>query len=205
MNTRRLESLAAVLCVCLVLAGCAARGTRVVLLPQADGTRSAVVVRAKAGGDPLIVSQPYQRATARAGSQQTPTLDASDPQKVRAENWELFDLVPPQPQTFDLFFDVGGTVLTRQSGEEIGRAIQAARSRPGADITVTGYTDTTGTIEHNDRLALDRANDIKSHLADGGFPAERIEAIGRGERELLVPTGDEVFEPRNRRAVIVVR
>jgi len=34
---------------------------------------------------------------------------------------------------------------------------------------------------------------------------ERIQARGRGERELLVPTADEVREPRNRRVEINVR
>jgi OOP family OmpA-OmpF porin len=37
------------------------------------------------------------------------------------------------------------------------------------------------------------------------FPAKRIEAVGRGERELAVPTADEVDEPRNRRVTIEVR
>ena len=38
-----------------------------------------------------------------------------------------------------------------------------------------------------------------------GIPAERIQAAGRGERELLVPTEDNVAEPRNRRVEINVR
>jgi outer membrane protein OmpA-like peptidoglycan-associated protein len=38
----------------------------------------------------------------------------------------------------------------------------------------------------------------------GVAPAD-IVAIGRGKRELLVPTADGVAEPRNRRVEIVVR
>ena len=37
------------------------------------------------------------------------------------------------------------------------------------------------------------------------FEANLIEAVGRGEREPLVPTEDEVAEPRNRRAELLVR
>ena len=40
---------------------------------------------------------------------------------------------------------------------------------------------------------------------DRGFPAARILAIGRGKRELAVPTPDETVEPRNRRVTIEVR
>lgn len=81
----------------------------------------------------------------------------------------------------------------------------AALQRTGADITVTGHTDTQGSVPQNDQLALRRAQEIKDLLVQRGFPAARIEAVGRGERELAVPTADEVDEPGNRRVVIVVR
>jgi outer membrane protein OmpA-like peptidoglycan-associated protein len=38
-----------------------------------------------------------------------------------------------------------------------------------------------------------------------GIASESIVAIGRGKRELLVPTADGVAEPRNRRVEILVR
>jgi len=42
-------------------------------------------------------------------------------------------------------------------------------------------------------------------MVERGIPADRIQARGRGERELLVRTADEVREPRNRRVEINVR
>ena len=63
MVQRRLAHAATAL-LTAVLVGCAAPPTtRVVLLPQADGTPSAVVVRAN-NDDERTLSQPYQRATA---------------------------------------------------------------------------------------------------------------------------------------------
>jgi len=38
-----------------------------------------------------------------------------------------------------------------------------------------------------------------------GLPAERIQAAGRGKRELLIQTEENVSEPRNRRVEISVR
>lgn len=187
----------------LLLAGCASRGTRVVLLPQEDGSASAVVVRTK-GGEQLV-SQPYQRATAVVGSEKPPTLDQADAKVVQESNKQLFELAPPKPQRFVLYFDAGGTVLTAESKLELDTVIQATLARPGADITVTGHTDTRGSTARNDQLGLQRATEIKALLAQRGFPDERIESVGRGERDLLVPTADEVDEPRNRRVVIVVR
>ena len=40
---------------------------------------------------------------------------------------------------------------------------------------------------------------------EAGIPANRIQTRGRGKRELLVPTDDNVDEPRNRRVEINVR
>jgi outer membrane protein OmpA-like peptidoglycan-associated protein len=41
-------------------------------------------------------------------------------------------------------------------------------------------------------------------IAQGVAPAS-IATVGRGKRELLIPTPDGVAEPRNRRVEIVVR
>ena len=46
---------------------------------------------------------------------------------------------------------------------------------------------------------------MRELLVQRGFAPERIEAIGRGEREPVVPTEANVNEPRNRRAEIIIR
>jgi outer membrane protein OmpA-like peptidoglycan-associated protein len=46
---------------------------------------------------------------------------------------------------------------------------------------------------------------MKAMLVARGVPAEDIVAIGRGKRQLLIPTADGVAEPKNRRVEIVVR
>jgi OOP family OmpA-OmpF porin len=202
--TRRRPLLAGLVIAAAVLAGCASPGTRVVLLPQEDGSASAVVVRAKGGGE-QVVSQPYQRATALLGRTEAPTLDQADPAQLREENKQLFELAPPRPQRFDLYFVEGGTELTPESHQALDGVVAAALARSGADITVTGHTDSLGSLQDNDQLALRRAQEIRQLLVQRGFPLERIEAVGRGERELAVMTADDVSEPRNRRVVIVVR
>ena len=42
-------------------------------------------------------------------------------------------------------------------------------------------------------------------MVKNGIAPENIQAVGRGKRELAVPTGDGVAEPRNRRVEIIVR
>ena len=202
MSPRALLLLSTAL-ITLLLAACSTPGTRVVLLPQADGRPSAVVVRAKDGEE--ILSQPYQRATAAVGAKGAPVVDQADSAKVQAENKPLFDMRPPPPQRYTVFFEVGGTTLTPASQQIMTEALAAALARSGGDIVVTGHTDTKGTGESNDQLSRRRAQEVVQLFVERQFPANRVEAVGRGERDLAVPTADEVDEPRNRRVTIEVR
>ncbi len=68
-----------------------------------------------------------------------------------------------------------------------------------------GHTDTVGGLTYNDKLSLARAERVREMLVALGLSAERIQAAGRGKRELLVNTDDNVSEPRNRRVEINVR
>lgn len=201
-TTERAFLFTAVLATAL-LAACSTPGTRVVLLPQADDKPSAVIVRAKDGEE--VLSRPYQRATAAVGASGAPVVDQADPAKVQADHKILFDMRPPAPQRYTVYFEVGGTTLTPASQQVMNEALMAAQTRSGSDIVVTGHTDTKGALEQNDMLSQRRAQEVVQLFVERQFPAKRIEAVGRGERELAVPTADEVDEPRNRRVTIEVR
>ena len=200
---RRTPLLLAATLTALLLAACSTPGTRVVLLPQADGRPSAVVVRSKDGEE--LLSKPYQRATAAVGASGAPVVDQADPAKVQAENKPLFDMRPPLPERYTVYFELGGTTLTPASQQIMNEALATALARSGGDIVVTGHTDTKGAGEQNDMLSRRRAQEVAQLFIERQFPANRIEAVGRGERELAVPTADEVDEPRNRRVTIEVR
>lgn len=199
----RCASLTAAALLTALLAACSTPATRVVLLPQADGRPSAVIVRVKDGSE--ILSTPYQRATATAGKSGAPVVDKVDSAKLQADNKPLFDMMPPRPQHYTVYFELGGTTLTAASRQTMDMALAAALARSGADIVVTGHTDTKGEMTQNDLLSRRRAQEVAQLFIARRFPAARIEAVGRGERELAVPTADEVEEPRNRRVTIDVR
>jgi len=187
----------------LFLVACGTPGTRVVLLPQQDGSASAVVVRSRDGEQ--VLTKPYERATAKLQSTGAPTIDRVDPAEVRQQNAALFDMLPAKALRYTLYFDAGGATLTAASQRAIDELVTAAWSRSGSDITVTGHTDTIGPGAANDELSRRRAQQIRQVLIEHQFPAARMEAVGRGERDLLVPTADEVEEARNRRVTIEVR
>jgi hypothetical protein len=94
--------------------------------------------------------------------------------------------------------------LTPQDRQVIAQAAADYRAGGAPQVTVTGYTDTSGPAEYNLVLSQQRAETVAHALVQEGVPATNIVTIGRGEEDLLVPTADGVREPRNRRVEIVV-
>lgn len=203
-TSARLAASGAMALVLALLAGCATEPppppARVTLLPEA-GRQTAVVV--KAGEQSLRLDQAYRSAVAAPG--QPLQREQSSAEAVKARYPSLIALKPVAEKRFVLSFVSGTSRLTPESEALLPQAMQEAQARKGGEIIVVGHTDTTGDAAANDRLSLQRARAVAELLIARGFKPELIEAVGRGERELLVPTADNVDEPRNRRTEVIVR
>jgi outer membrane protein OmpA-like peptidoglycan-associated protein len=112
---------------------------------------------------------------------------------------------PPTAPSYMVFFDWDRSNLSAQALNTIKQAAQAFKTTGNARITATGHTDTSGPENYNMALSLRRANAVKDALVREGVPATAISVVGVGEKDLLVPTGDGVREPQNRRVVIVIQ
>jgi len=200
METLIVAAAAMVMLSTLVL-GFTAPESSVILLPQADGSLSAVALKALT--DTQILNTPYQRA--RINGEQPLVIDTLDKETVLAKYPSLFSSMPKPAKKFILYFLPGGTELTPASQAVLPEILTLAQQRAGADLVVTGHTDTTGALLANDALSLKRATAVVKLLVDSGVPAGRIEAVGRGKRELLIQTQDNVDEPQNRRVEVLVR
>lgn len=181
---------------------------RVVLLPQQDASgqplRTAVTLQEGEGTSAAaVLDQPFavaERNTAGTYAQRIATAE-----EVRTLYGDIFRIQPPTPELFVLRFLPGKSQLTPESEAQLPTLVEKAKTRAGGEILVTGHTDTVGKAEANDALSLQRARAVANLLVVRGFNAELITPIGRGERELAVPTADEVNEPRNRRVEILIR
>lgn len=182
-----------------LLAGCASE--RVVLLPSADGRASAVVLRDEGGERRL--DQPYAGSVRRLG---TSSAYVSSPEQVQEIFGRALAAQPPRPKSFVVYFEEGSTdTLTAASLAEFETVKKEIASRSAAELTVIGHTDRVGSVDLNDQLSLSRAATVRDLLIAAGLAGDKIETAGRGEREPLVPTADEVAEPQNRRVEISVR
>lgn len=174
---------------------------RVILLPNQDGAPSAVVVKTAKGE--AVIDTPYQMAgIAGSGVVYAKT---EDPVEVKARYAVTLASLPLPAASFTLYFETGTDVLVPESVPLLARIKDALAQRPAPEIIVVGHTDRVASLEFNDALSIKRAEAMKQVLVDTGIPSERIVTAGRGEREPLVPTADEVDEPKNRRVEIRVR
>ena len=108
------------------------------------------------------------------------------------------------PERYVVHFGFGKARLDSAGREVVAQAAEAYRNKAGALVVVTGYTDTTGTDEHNQALAQKRAETVRAELVRLGVPdADVTPAIGAAQ-DLAVPTGAGVPEVRNRRVEIEV-
>ena len=72
-------------------------------------------------------------------------------------------------------------------------------------IRIVGHTDSQGNMASNDTLSLARANSVRRHLEGKGVAADRIEVLGRGERDPLVGNDKAYGRALNRRVEIYLR
>lgn len=197
--SRWLRAVAAVACVCVVLAGCASGGN-VVLLPEKDGRQTAVSV--KQGDKEVILDQPY--AAARTPSQ-GPRGYVATPQEVNTQFGQALAAQPARATSFTLYFVEGKDEFTEQSKQVVSTILTEIAQRPVPDVLVIGHTDTVGSDQANDLLGQQRADIVRAALIRLGIPAGDIRALSRGKRNLAVSTASGVAEPLNRRVEIIVR
>jgi len=185
----------------IYLNGCSGKKTLVVLLPEEGNPNSAVAIGE--GDRQTVIDQPLTSASVGSGgriSQKEITTAA-----VEATFSAALAAQPPTPISFTLYFEEGSTVVLPASQGTLAELFAEVARRQAVEVQVTGHTDTVGREKDNDLLSSERAQRIKNMLIGQGLQADFIRAVGRGERELLVPTPNNFREPKNRRVEVIVR
>lgn len=174
----------------------------VVLLPDADGKTGSVIVQTD--GKKQSVSSAYGRASVNKFG--AIHLASDDAAQVAQRYGSTLSARPPTPVSFTVFFEFGSAVdIAPVFQPTLDKLRAVIGSYPAAEITVIGHTDRVGSLESNDALSLQRAETVRKLIEQSGIQATVLEVAGRGEREPLVPTADEVAEAQNRRVEINLR
>ena len=190
-----------------LVAGCAtppppapaAPRSYLVLLENEDGTTGKVIYTGAEGATEL------SQARQAVALQHSGTRFTVDPAQLSRDTDAAVRAQPRAPKSFQLYFDAGDARINKASEALLSQILAEVKSRPAADISVIGHTDTTGTAASNETLSLRRATQVSQLLKAAAAEAVHLDVTSHGERNLLVPTPDNTAEPRNRRVEVTVR
>ena len=191
---------------CLVLtaglAGCASPN-RIVLLPDPDGKVGRIEVFNAKGSE--TIASPGESITVAAADRAPKAAQVMSEKEINRTFKEALAAEPRKPESFLLYFHDGSTLLTDQSTALLPEILAAIIDRASLDISVIGHADRAGAREYNLVLSLKRAEHVRDLLAEKGVDAKLITITSHGENNPLIPTADNVAEPKNRRVEVVVR
>jgi OmpA-OmpF porin, OOP family len=206
----RVPVLLAILIVAGLVSACAMRSATgqspsrsvVVLLPDPDDGHVGRIAVTNPKGSVELSSA---RASTRVSLTQAPRIRTLKESDIDRQFGEIIATLPPPPRHFTLPFRFDSEELTDDGKRLVPDVLQAVKTYPVPEVVVIGHTDTTGTPQNNAELGLRRANAVRALLVQAGLSESAIDIRSHGEGELLVPTADNVFEPRNRRVEVTVR
>ena len=174
-----------------------------VIMPDPDGKVGKVEVVTQKGSQ--ILDQPWQSTEVKSIDQMPAEPKVLDEKQVTEMFRDALEARPERPVAYIVYFETGGTKLTADSQRLIVEVVKEIKTRNPFEITVSGHTDSVGSIEYNRVLSLKRANAIASILVTQGVKEELIEVTYHGKENPLIRTPDGVAEPRNRRVEISIR
>lgn len=103
-------------------------------------------------------------------------------------------------------FASGSATLSSEAERALAPVAQALASTALATFRfrIEGHTDTTGDVASNQALSERRAAAVRDFLVQRyGVSPNRLEVVGLGDTNLLVRTGMQVPEVRNRRVQVL--
>jgi outer membrane protein OmpA-like peptidoglycan-associated protein len=103
-----------------------------------------------------------------------------------------------------VLFATGQSTLLPNAQEKLNQVATALREQSEQSITIEGYTDSVGADDKNQQLSLRRAQAVRDYLVSQGVPAERVQAVGRGEGSPVASNDSPEGRANNRRVEIVV-
>ncbi len=184
------------------VSGCATEGReRITLLPNKDGTASAVVV--KTDKTEQILDKPFSSVNGDAKGDIYRLRRNARCVNVRYS--AVIAAQPKRPKSYLLYFTPKTVELNPDSKLVLKQIKTDLKSRAAPEIRAIGHTSALGDAQENEILSLELAEKMRLVLVAEGIPEDRFTVVGHGERELLIPTPDGVDEPRNSRVEINIR
>ena len=95
---------------------------------------------------------------------------------------ENFDICAGRVYTSEyvVYFDFNKSGLTKQYKKQLTHLSSELRTESGKTISIVGYADRIGNAAYNEKLALNRAKNVRDFLVAKGVKAKKIEVRSLG-------------------------
>jgi len=139
--------------------------------------------------------------------------DLSDSEKRTADALAaLAALAAVKEEERGLVITLSGGVLFRSAEStllssaqiKLDQVAKALLDVPARNLIVEGHTDSRGSTSYNQDLSQRRADAVRDYLVQRGYPADRIQALGKGKGSPIADNASPEGRANNRRVEIVI-
>lgn len=171
-----------------------------VVLPEDEGGEPGGIVLSQ-NGKKIDLDRPFAAAGVGDKFGDLPVAEG----EIRDAFADALAARPKPPKEFVITFAFDSVVIRDNEYQQVMLAAEEARSRPAAEVIVTGFTDAVGDAAVNLAISRQRADAVARAINKELREEETVTFMrgGKGERDLIVKSPGAV--EANRRVVILVR
>lgn len=103
-----------------------------------------------------------------------------------------------------ILFPTNGTTLSPTAQTELAEFASSIKDYPGTNVQIYGFTDNTGTMAVNQRVATGRADSVLAFLAQCGVAPTRLSAQGIPMADYVASNDTAGGRAQNRRVEIYI-
>jgi len=104
----------------------------------------------------------------------------------------------------NVFYETDSHLLQDESLAELNKVHAFLEANPSIQVEISGFTDDTGSPEHNQLLSEQRAQSVVDYLVQKGIERSRMGSKGYGETKPLADNQTEEGRSRNRRTELKI-
>ncbi|MGF6923283.1 OmpA family protein [Paraburkholderia sp. 40] len=102
-------------------------------------------------------------------------------------------------------FDTSSFAIKPSFAPVLDQLAQTLQQNPEVVASVVGHTDSTGSLQYNETLSVNRAQSVTGYLAQRGIAPQRLSATGMGPNQPIADNNTEAGRAANRRVEIYLR
>ena len=103
-----------------------------------------------------------------------------------------------------ILFPTNGTTLSASARTDLSKFAASLINNPGTNVQIYGYTDDTGSLAVNERVASGRADAVRNYLLNSGVAASRLAAEGLPMQDYIASNATAEGRAQNRRVEIFI-